>query len=62
MKKYAIVFKNGHDRIMLAMVTGQMTDGTKVWTECDEKAKEPINIDVQYTLHRKCGNYEFIRL
>lgn len=61
MRRYGIVFENGQSRQILATVTGEMIDGTKVWTECDEN-KEPIIIDVQYILQTRGGYSEFIRL
>lgn len=46
---------------MFAVVTGEMSDGTKVWTECDSK-KELIEPDKQYTLQTRGGWSEFVRL
>lgn len=48
-------------RVMLATVTGQMADGTLVYTECDGKLNL-IDIDKQYTRHLKYGEQDFIRL
>lgn len=47
--------------MMFAIVTGEMADGTKVWTECDA-SKNLIDIDKQYTLQTRGGWSEFVRL
>ena len=60
-KRYGITFEYGKSRQMLAVVTGEMSDGTKVWTECGEN-KELIDIDKQYTLQTRGGWSEFVRL
>lgn len=60
-KRYGITFENGENRQMIAIVTGVMADGTKVWTECNEN-KELIDIDKQYTLQTRGGWSEFVRL
>lgn len=60
-KRYGITYEDGKSRQMLAVVTGEMADGTKVWTECDSK-KELIDIDKQYTLQTRGGWTEFVRL
>lgn len=60
-KRYGITFENGQSRQMLAVVTGEMIDGTKVWTECDSN-KNLIDIDKQYTLQTRGGWSEFVRL
>lgn len=49
------------NRVMFATVTGQMAEGTLVYTECDEKG-ELIAIDKQYTRRLRGGWQEFIRL
>ena len=59
--RYGITFENGKHRSMMAVISGQMDDGTKVWTECD-KDKELININQQYTLQTRGGWSEFVRL
>lgn len=60
-KRYGITFNGKEYRMMYAVVTGEMVDGTKVWTECNYN-KELIDIDTQYTLQTR-GNYsEFVRL
>lgn len=61
-KRYGVTFENdNHHREMLAIVTGEMADGTKVWTECDEN-KELIDMDKQYTMQTRGGWTEFVRL
>lgn len=53
--------KDGTHRMMTAVVTGEMQDGTKVWTECDRQ-KKLIDIDKQYTMQRRNNWTEFVRL
>ena len=61
-KRYGVTFENdNYHREMLAIVTGEMADGTKVWTECDEN-KELIDMDKQYTMQTRGGWTEFVRL
>ena len=60
-KRYGITYEDGKSRQMLAVVTGEMADGTKVWTECDE-SKYLIEMDKQYTLQTRGGWSEFVRL
>lgn len=60
-RRNGITYEDGHSRMMTAVVTGEMSDGTKVWTECD-KDKELIDIDKQYTLQTRGGWSEFVRL
>ena len=52
-----------HDRndVIICIVTGEMADGRKVWTECDEN-KNPINTDKQYILQTRGDFSEFVRL
>lgn len=47
--------------VIVCVVTGEMMDGRKVWTECDRN-KNPINIDKQYILQTKGNWSEFITL
>lgn len=49
------------NRVMIATVTGQMSDGTLVYTECDAKGNL-IDIDKQYTRHLKYGEQDFTRI
>ena len=60
-RRGGMTFENGHHKYIACVVTGEMTDGTKVWTECD-KDKNLINIDKQYTLQTKGNWSEFIPL
>lgn len=48
-------------RVMLATVTGEMADGTKVYTECTGD-RELINMDAQYIRTLRYGSVVFIRL
>lgn len=48
-------------KTIICVVTGVMSDGTKVWTECDS-SRNLINIDKQYTLQTRNGWSEFIPL
>lgn len=48
-------------RTMIATVTGQMSDGTLVYTECDANG-EIININNQYLRTLKYGQQMFISL
>ena len=47
--------------VMFATITGQMSDGTYVYTECDGKGNL-INLDKQYTRHTKYGMQVFVRI
>lgn len=61
-KRYGITFEDdGSSRMMFAIVTGEMVDGSKVWTECDAE-KNPINLDKQYTLQTRGNWSEFVRM
>ena len=51
----------GKTRVMFATVTGQMADGTFVYTECDG-CGNLINMDVQYTRNLKYGTQTFSRV
>ena len=46
---------------IICTVTGEMSDGTKVWTECDAN-RNLIDIDTQYILRVRNQWNEFIRL
>lgn len=48
-KRLGIVVYDGEPRMIYAVVTGEMSDGTKVWEECDE-FKNIINSNKQYSL------------
>ena len=59
-RRYGVVFdKNGKSKFIFCVVTGEMVDGRKVWTECD-KDKNPVNIGRQYFLQTRGGWNEFI--
>lgn len=61
-RRYGILFEeDGTHRMITAVVTGEMSDGTKVWTECNEK-KELVNMDKQYTLQTRNHWSQFVRL
>lgn len=62
-RRYGITFDTDEKyyKMITCVVTGEMADGTKVWTECD-KDKAPINIDKQYCLQIRGGWSEFVRL
>lgn len=64
MRKYCgATFDENHEfRTMFATVTGQMDDGTLVWTECDGFGNL-IDIEKQYrrTTSNGFGN-EFVRI
>ena len=58
-------------RIMFAIVTGQMSDGTLVYTECEqtegkavamENGEPKLMLDRQYTRHLKRGMQTFVRI
>ncbi len=60
-KRTGLRFEDNKPIRMLAIVTGVMSDGTKVWTECDNNG-ELINIDKQYLLKTGGGYSEFVDL
>ena len=49
------------NRTMFATITGEMADGTKVYTECDGNG-ELINIDKQYIRTLKYGSQFFVAI
>lgn len=49
------------NRVMVATVTGEMADGTLVYTECEANGNL-IDIDKQYTRHLKYGEQDFVRI
>jgi len=49
-----------HKAPILCIVTGEMVDGTKIWTECDE-SRNLIDPDTQYTLQTRGDWSEFVR-
>lgn len=48
-------------RVMFAIITGEMADGTKVYTECNESG-EIVNADRQYRRTTKHGSQLFFSL
>lgn len=60
MKKY-YGWNDEENRVMFAVITGEMVDGTKVYTECDESG-EIIDADKQYRRTLKHGAQWFFRL
>ena len=60
-KRYGTTYENGKSREIFAIITGEMSDGTKVWTECDAN-KKLIETDKQYSLQTRGGWSEFVRL
>ena len=61
-RSYGITFEeSGKHRMIMCIVTGEMVDGSKVWTECDSN-RNLINIDAQYTLQKRNGWQEFVKL
>ena len=60
-RRYGCTFEDGQIRTMLAVVTGEMSDGTKVWTECDAD-RNLIDMDKQYTMQTRNNWTEFVRL
>lgn len=60
-KRGGVLFTaNGHKNIV-CVVTGEMVDGRKVWTECDVNGN-PINIEKQYFLQTRDNWSEFVRV
>jgi len=54
-RRRGIVFDdNGKARMMIAIPTGQMADGSLVWTECNAD-RELIDEDTQYLLFTRGG-------
>ena len=60
MKKY-YGWNDKENRVMFATITGEMADGTKVYTECDGNGKT-INDDQQYIRTLKFGTQYFFGL
>ena len=62
-KRYGITFEDDkHGRPMYAIPTGQMADGSLVWTECTPDKKQLIHEDTQYLLFTRDGYNEFVIL
>lgn len=60
-KYYGVRIEGGHVVQMFATITGEMSDGTKVYTECDGHG-ELIDTDKQYTRTLRQGWQMFDRL
>lgn len=60
MKKY-YGWNQEESRVMFAIITGEMDDGTKVYTECDGHG-ETLNPDKQYRRTTKFGSQFFFGL
>lgn len=60
-RRYGCTFEDGHMKMIMCIVTGEMADGTKVWTECDAE-RNIKDINKQYTLQVRNNWTEFIRL
>ena len=54
------VTSEGYKNIV-CVVTGEMSDGRKVWTECDVNGN-PVNIGKQYFLQTRDNWSEFVRV
>lgn len=59
MRKY-YGWNNEESRVMIATITGEMSDGTKVYTECDGNGNL-IDIDKQYYRRTKYGTQCFFK-
>ena len=51
---------NGY-RDIVCVVTGEMEDGRKIWTECDREGNL-INMEKQYVLQTRDNWSEFVRV
>ena len=60
-RRFGLVFDKEKIRPIYCIVTGEMSDGRKVWTECDDNM-ELINTERQYTLQTGGGLSEFVAL
>ena len=64
--------KEDTTKVIMATITGEMSDGTKVYTEIetrddgsmvtDENGDPKLILDNQYTRHLKCGTQTFSRI
>ena len=60
-KRCGALFTADGYKNVVCVVTGEMADGRKVWTECDVDGS-PVNIEKQYFL-QTMGNWsEFVRI
>ena len=60
-KRGGVLFTANGYRNIVCVVTGEMADGRKVWTECDVNGN-PINIEKQYFLQTRDNWSEFVRV
>lgn len=59
-KRGGVLFTASGYKDIVCVVTGEMADGRKVWTECDRKGNV-INIEKQYFLQTRDNWSEFVR-
>lgn len=58
-KRSGIIFENGKSKYITCVVTGEMADRRKVWTEINDNE---LIIKKQYLLQTNGGFSEFIKL
>lgn len=59
-KRYGVLFTGKGYKDIVCVVTGEMADGRKIWTECDCNGN-PVNIEKQYYLQTRDNWSEFVR-
>lgn len=59
-RRSGITFTTEGHRNIVCVVTGEMSDGRKVWTECDRNG-DPVNIERQYFLQTRGNWSEFVK-
>ena len=68
---YGATYEDHHMRTIFATITGQMADGTMVYTEIEqtdegaivtENGEPKLILDKQYTRHLKYGSQTFCRI
>ena len=60
-RRFGITWEGNTVRTMMAVVTGEMSNGRKVWTECDTNG-ELVDMDKQYFLCTGGNWSEFVRI
>jgi len=60
-KRGGVYYDGKSYREILCVVTGEMADGRKIWTECDGNGNI-LNIDKQYFLQTRGNWSEFIKV
>ena len=60
-KRGGVLFTASGHKNIICTVTGEMTDGRKIWTECDCNGNL-INIEKQYFLQTRGNWSEFVRV